>query len=480
MMQPAPQSARGPGPKDHRETLRWCDHETAEGKSANQATIERLEELIKNGRKKEVLKLLEPWPPAAVLSCFVRLKTKRAQKLLRWLSDDVSIRVLAELDPGTHAVLIEERSKAKFRKLMRRMEHNKALRMLKELPDYFAEELLRGHPEEGALRAALETEHTAAGEMRRGGLQIPESWSIGDVIHDIRTRSARIEKIDSLHVIDAEGRLTGYLRIRDLLLHPDQTIIRDVKRPDPIAVSADMDQEEVLKLAKQRQESVLAVVDHDQKLLGVITARELAAIAREEAEEDMLLMGGVSADSTVYDSPLMIVRRRITWLVGGLLGAMLAASVIGSFEHALTRAAILASFIPVVMATAGNAGMQASTVSIQAINSGASLAHGFFPRLAREMAGAALNGLVLGMAVFAIVLLAGQFLAIDRPLMLGATVFLALFGVILFAGTVGTIVPFLLKALKLDPAVATGIFILTANDVFGVLILFGVATALYI
>lgn len=476
-MIPGPQ----PAPAPERPTpLRWRNAKTPAGRAANAETIATLEAMIKAGDRGVVLSILESWPPAAMLSCFVRLRTKRAQKLLRWMSDETSLKVLAELDPRTHSVLIESESKAKFRKLLRRMDSNKALRMLKELPEAFVDELLQGHPDEAALRAALQTEHTAAGEMRRGALAIPESWTFNDVIQDIGTRSSQIDKIDALHVVDTDGRLTGYVRIRDLLLHPREAVVRDVMRHDPLTVGADMDQEEVLALAKSRQEGILAVVDHDHKLLGVITPRELAEIAREEAEEDMLLMGGVSPASTAFDSPLQIVRRRFAWLFGGLCGAMVAASVIGGFEHVLARAAILASFIPVVMATAGNAGMQASTVSIQALGTGASLSHDFLPRLGREMLGALMNGVLLGVAVLGLVLLAGQVLAIDRPLMLGLTAAVSLVGVILFAGTVGTAVPFILRAFGLDPAVATGIFILTANDVFGVVILFAVASQLYL
>lgn len=480
-MQPA-QTTTEPkqAPSLKRAALRWHHDDTAQCEAANAETVQQLQALVKDGHKSKVLKLLDGWPAADVVSCFARMKTKQAQKLLSWFSDDTSLKVLAELDERTHGVLFEEASKAKLRKLLNRYGTDKALRMLKRLPDDVVEDLINGHPDEAVLRHAMENEHTAAGEMRRGALAILEDWTIDDVINDIRTRSGKIEKLDSLHVVDNEGFLTGYMRIRDLLLHPRETRVGDVQRRDPLAVSGETDQEEVLRLAKKRKEGVIAVVDGEGRLIGAITPRELFEIAREEAEEDMLLMGGVSAESTEFDGPLTIVRRRIPWLIGGLAGAMIAASVIGSFEHVLTQAAILASFIPVVMATAGNAGMQASTVSIQALGSGASLSNGFLPRLMREMAGALLNGLLLGTAVFALVLIASQFLTVANPLMLGVTVSLALVGVILFAGTVGTVVPFVLKALKLDPAVATGIFILTANDVFGVLILFAVATQLYL
>ncbi|MEO1194505.1 MAG: hypothetical protein AAFY02_22390, partial [Pseudomonadota bacterium] len=127
--------------------------------------------------------------------------------------------------------------------------------------------------------------------------------------------------------------------------------------------------EEVLKLAEARDEGIIAVINADGVLLGVIAPRELTEIARREAEEDMLLMSGVSPDSTAFDSPVQILRRRLPWLATGLIGSAVAAMVIGGFEETLAAAAILASFIPVVMATAGNAGMQAASVSLQEIAS---------------------------------------------------------------------------------------------------------------
>ncbi|MCA8883321.1 MAG: magnesium transporter [Rhodobacteraceae bacterium] len=460
--------------------LRWLDSTAEENRDANAATVRALAELIKQGQRKDVLAALEGWAPSSTLACFGQLPTKRARKLLKWLPDDVSIRVLSEIDPHYSAVLAEDDTRIKFAKVLRKLDRDKAVRLLLSLPDDYAAGLIDGHPEETALRAVLADDDSAEAAMRQGAVVARETDTIGDVVEDIRARSNLIEKIDSLYVVDPGGRLTGFLKLRDLVLNDHGAMVRDVMRASPLAVARDMDQEEVLKLAKKRKESAIAVVDGDGVLLGAIASKELAEIARQEADEDMLLMGGVSPESTRFDTPMQIVLRRLPWLMAGLIGAMIAAMVIGSFEEALTRAAILASFIPVVMATAGNAGMQASTVSIQAISSGAGLDGDFLARLGREVMGACLNGVLLGLGVSAVVLAVSVIYPIDRPLFLGLTVAIALFCVVLLAGTVGTAVPFLLKALKLDPAVATGIFILTANDVFGVLIFFCVAALLYL
>ncbi|MEM8959729.1 MAG: magnesium transporter [Pseudomonadota bacterium] len=462
--------------------LRWLDPSKPENRSANRETAKALGAMIDGGHRKAVTDIVEQWAPSAVLDCFATLKPKRAQKLLKWVSDDHSLRLLTEVDPDFRHVLFEEDTKAKFAKVLKRKDRHGAARFLLSLPAEYAELIVDVHPEALYLRELLADADSAQAAMKRGAVVARESGTIGDVIEDIRTREAQIPKIDSLHIVDDLGHLTGFLKLRDLILNPPETPISDVARRDPLTVTRDTDREEVLKLAEARDESIIAVVNGDGKLLGVIAPTELTEIARREAEEDMLLMSGVSPDSTAFDSPVQILRRRLPWLATGLIGSAVAATVIGSFEDTLAAAAILASFIPVVMATAGNAGMQAASVSLQEIASvpeDARFAAALPGRVMRELSGAFLNGGVLGSAVGLIVLAVSLVFPIDRSFWLGATVAISMTCVVLIASLMGTVMPFALRALGRDPAAATGIFILGANDVFGVLIYFTVATLLY-
>lgn len=461
-------------------SLAWHPGHDEAAQAANAATCGRISEMIKAEAREDVVRTLDDWPPSAVLDCFRQLRTKRAQKLLRWMSDEMSLRLLSEIDPQFHVVLFEDETRAKFEKVLARMDRERAVKLLISLPRDYALAIVDAHAEGPALRAILADADSAEAAMKRGAVVARETGTIGDVIEEIRARSDRISKIDSLHVIDGAGRLTGYLKLRDLILNHRGTPVSAVARRDLLAVRRDTDREEVLQLARERGEAVIAVVDDGGVLLGVIAPSELAEIARREAQEDMLLMNGLSPESTGFDSPGEIVRRRLPWLLTGLAGALLTAFVVGAYEETLTQAAILASFIPVVSATAGNASMQASTISIQAITSGATWRGDFLPRLGREVAGAAVNGVLMGGGIGLLVLLASVWINIDRPAALAATVTLAQLLVILMAGTVGTLVPFALKSLRLDPAVATGIFILTINDVGGVLILFLIAVQLYL
>ena len=466
--------------KDAESRLEWRRGDSDEAAAANAATAQALDALISEGQRERVVETLESWAPSDILDCFVALRTKNAQKMLRWMSDELSLRVLSEVDPRFNQLLFADATRAKFAKLLGRLDLDRAKRLLVTLPNRLALELAESHPQAARLREILADNDSAEAAMKRGAVVARDTETIRDVIEHIRRRSDRIERIDSLHVVDRAGRLLGYLKLRDLILNHGRTPVAEVMRPDPPAVTRDTDQEAVLDLAKAKGETVIAVVDEERRLLGVIAPRELTEIARREAREDLMLMGNVSPESTGFDSPGQIVRRRLPWLLTGLAGALVTAVVVGAYEETLTQAAILASFIPVVSATAGNASMQASTVTIQALSEHGKLTGGFAARLGREVAGAAMNGTVMGLAIGLALLALSFAVPVERSVQLVATVGLSQLLVILVAGTVGTVVPVALDRLGFDPAVATGIFILTVNDVAGVLILFAIATQLYL
>ncbi|MGF1660536.1 MAG: magnesium transporter [Rubrimonas sp.] len=224
----------------------------------------------------------------------------------------------------------------------------------------------------------------------------------------------------------------------------------------------------------------MPVVDAEGRLLGMIAADELLAIERAEAAEDMKVMAGLDPDASAADGPLAILRRRLPWLSGGLIGSGVAALVAGAYEDALTEAAILASLIPIVMSLAGNAGIQASTVTVQALGAGALWVGDLWGRVLREIGGALLNGGAVGLLVAAGVMGMAQIVEIERPEMLALTAVLTLLAVTVQASTIGAVMPIALERLKFDPAFATGVFIATSNDVVGVLIFFLIATTFYI
>ncbi|MEM7179170.1 MAG: magnesium transporter [Pseudomonadota bacterium] len=463
------------------QALRWRQDSRPDAGAANYEVVEEIQALIRAREKKQVLRELRTWSRVDIISLLVALRFKAARRLVGWLPDDIQLGVLSELDPRMNALLFEKRTQKRMGKLLRRLNHDKALRLLDALPPDMAAELIGQLDDPESWREDLAyLEDTAGAVMRRRFLSVVSTRTIGEVKDELRARVDEIEKIDAIYVVDEARHLLGYLRIRDLILQPPETCVADVVREDILVVDSATDQEEVLRLAERRGLRVIAVQDAEGRLIGSVTPRELTEIARAEAEEDLLLMAGVSPDATSQDGPFSIVRRRLPWLLGGLVGSTIAAFVIGSFEGALQQAAILASFIPIVMAMAGNAGIQSSTVTVHGLAAGTIWPGDTVSRVLREIPGAMMNGAAVGAVVSCLIFAATFVVEIPRPVHLGASVSLALIVVTTLASTVGAVIPVVLKYLKLDPAVATGIFITTSNDVFGVLTFFTIASLLYL
>ena len=461
--------------------MSWDTSKTPEAKRSNAAVVQSLESLIATDKRVAVLSILKGWQSADVLKCLLKMRTKRARRLFEWLPDDVSLPVLVELDPELRSVLFEVATRKKFRKILAKVSRDVAIELLETLPPETHQELIADRKDAEIIREALSVnDDSAAAHMRHGVLTVPLQWTLGEVVAHLREKADDIDRLDMMFVVEPDMQLVGYLRMRDLLLNSADTPISEIVHCDPLTVDGTADQEDVLRLAENPGASVIAVVDVNGRFLGGIAPPELSEIAREEVEEDMLKMGGVSPETTQFDTPVQILKRRLPWLLGGLIGSSIAALAIVSYEDALAESAILASFIPVVLATAGNAGIQASTVSVQVLTSGAEWRGDLGARLVRELQGALLNGILVGSMVGLFVLIGSLFMIIDRPGLLVLTSIVALSLVTIIAASIGAMVPFLLRALNQDPAAATGIFITTSNDVFGVLTFFTVASLIYL
>jgi len=250
---------------------------------------------------------------------------------------------------------------------------------------------------------------------------------------------------------------------------------------DFVAVTPDTDQEEVARLADRYELNVMPVVDANGQLVGRITPDRLQQVIRDEAEEDIKIMAGLATDTQPDESVRRIVRGRAPWLLVGLVGASLSGVVVGAYEEQLAQAAILASFIPIVMSTAGNAGIQASTVAVQGLATGTLTFADLGWRLGKELLGGLANGAIAAVAVALVlfILLVSRLGGIEAPLRLVITAGLAEMTVVVAAVTVGSTIPVILDRLGIDPAMATGVFITTGNDILAVLIFFVTVTLFY-
>lgn len=419
--------------------------------------------------------------PATLADIAMALGPKRARALLRRLDDGGLLAVLAALDPRVAGRLLDPDLRQRALRAALDTEQVAAAEARAGVPEALREEGLAADPAGRRLDLLPAFAPDSAGAiMRRRLVAAPGDWTVAQLVEEIRAQADLIDKLHAAYVIDDAHRLAGYLKIRDLLLSPANARLGDIARSDAVAVRTSTDREDVLKLAKRARLKVLPVLDDNDRLVGMVTTEELRRIERAEAEEDMKIMAGLDPEADPADGPLRILRRRLPWLAGGLFGASVAAVVVGSYEDALTEAAILATLIPIVMSLAGNAGIQASTVTVQAMTSGNLLPGEMAGRSVRELGGALLNGASVGLIVALGIMGVSLVTEIDRPAALALTAAATLIAVTVQASVVGSMIPVLLDRLRFDPAVATGVFITTSNDVVGVLIFFLIATGLYL
>jgi magnesium transporter len=443
--------------------------------------VDRLAELAASGRREAVRQRLQELHPADVAVVLAHLPFDTARTVFHWLPAEQAGEVLPELDDHYRARLLAGDTPQDIVPLLDELDTDDAADVLADLPEAVAEQVL---PDlEDAIEVAKLLHY---GEESAGGLMATElvtlarSWSVTRATQELRRATERIGDALDVFVVDELRRLEGSVSLKTLLLAAADAVIGDIMNREVVAVPAGTDQEEVARLMERYDLVTLPVVDEAQRLLGHITIDDVVDVIREEAEEDIQLMSGVTGGEEPTDSIWRMVGGRLPWLLGGLAGAGLAAMVVGSFEAALQQAVILAGFIPIVMATAGNVGIQSSSVAVQGLAAGDVWAGDIAARLGKELLVAMINGVAAAAVVGLCILALSSIAEIQAPGRLALTGGLALIAVIILAALIGTTVPLLLHRFGVDPALATGPFITTSNDILSVFIFFTLASALYL
>ncbi|MDX1517808.1 MAG: magnesium transporter, partial [Woeseiaceae bacterium] len=421
---------------------RWKLGEPGELHPENRELLAEIDELISDDQQDEVMRLLRGWPAADMMELLILLPLRKARKLYDWLPPGPAVKVLVAINPDLRAVLMQESGIARVAAIAEELDEDDAVELLSDFPDDFVARVLERLDNQEALAERLKFAEDTAGEvMSNKFVVVLDTWDVGTATRAIRRMAGIIEKFYEAYVVDRERRLVGRIKLRDLLLNKKKTLIRDIMRDVKVTVLPDADQEDVLELAARHKVQTIPVVNQQHHVIGRITVEELQEIIRDEAEEDMMLMSGVTPDSLPDHSLGKIIRGRLPWLVGGLVGAALAGLVVGNFEDQLRQAAILATFIPVVMAIAGNAGIQASTVTVQGLASGNLWTGDVGRRIAKEFVGSMINGAVVASLLIALVLFVALFVSIHEPERLAAAAGLSVAIVTTLAATLGSTVP---------------------------------------
>ena len=442
------------------------------------ALVDDLAALLESGQRGMVLNLVLDLYPADIARLLGHLPFGQAQKLFRWLPPEQGSDVLAELDSSFRSDLLEEVETPQLTALIDELDTDDAADVLADLDDEVAREVLPQLEDEADLRELLGYgEETAGGIMAREYVVVQLDWTVADATEEVRRNAEHVEDVYVVYVTDEDGQLAGYVKLKQLLLSRATTRVKAIMEPDVISVTTGVDQEEVARIMERYDLVSLPVIDVDGRLVGRITIDDIVDVIRDEAEEDIQRMSGLSGAEAPTDTVLRITRGRLPWLMLGMVGAGLSGLVIGSFEDALEQAVVLAAFIPVVMAMAGNAGIQSSAIVVQGLASGDVWSSDVSRRLGKEVLVALINGLALSLSLAGFVLAVG--LGGDS-VRLALTAALSLFIVILLATCIGTTVPLLLHRMHVDPAIATGPFITTSNDILGLAVFFLLATLLYL
>lgn len=436
--------------------------------------LQLLEEEI-SGRKDDLLRArFDALHPADIAELLDHLSDEQVQYLWKLIQKDERGEVLIELeDDVRETVLASLTNREIAEEVLENIESDDAADVVSELPEERAEEViaqLDTEDREDLLTLLRYPEGTAGALMGTELIRVEMEWTVAQAIREMRQQAENVETFHSVYVVNAAGQILGRLSLKRLLLTASSTrsTIGDLFQEDETrTVKVDDPDEKVVQLMKKYDLVALPVVDDHNRLLGRITIDDVVDLMEEEAEKDYQLASGLSDDVESDDSLWDLTRARLPWLLIGLFGGLAGAYVIGIFD--IERFPSMALFIPLIAAMGGNVGVQSAAIVVQGLAAGKSPTDArLLPRLLKELSVALLNGSICALVIL------GASLTLGYGFNLSLTVSMSLIAVIVFAALFGTFVPLTLDKFKIDPALATGPFITTANDIIGLIIYFGI------
>ena len=452
---------------------------TAPPPAIDDELVERLEALLASGAREDAVRIAARLHPADLARLMNYLAAGERAALFGSLPGEQAGLVLADLDEELRTRLLEETHPERLKELLGYLETDDAADVMADLPEEVAAEVLPLLDRSAEVQSLLHyDEESAGGIMGTEFVIVPETWTVAEATEEVRRNAETVAAVFAVFVCDAQGTLQGVVSMKDLLLTLADAPVSSIMSRDVVTVPPEMDQEEVGRIMQRYDLVSLPVASARGEMLGRITIDDIVDVIRDEAEEDIQRMSGMSGSEEPSDSVFRVIRGRLPWLLIGMVGAGLSGLVIGQFENALEQAVILAAFIPIVMAMAGNAGIQSSAIVVQGLASGELWASDVARRLGKELSVSLLNGLALALVLGAVVMMLP---IADATLeLLALTASLSMLTVIVLATIIGATVPLLLHRMKIDPALATGPFITTSNDILGLGVFFLLATLIYL
>lgn len=439
--------------------------------------LERIREAIEGQQRDYLLEELEDLYPADIAEIIDELSLEEAKYLYTLIDKEEAASVLMELEEDVRERFLSSFSTQEIaHDFIDNLDSDDAADLINELPDDMRGEIL-AHVEDRQQAQDIADllvypATTAGGLMGKELVKVNYSWHVVTCIREMRRQAEEVENVYTVYVVDDEDVLKGLLSLEKLLIASPRSKISELYTPDIISVKATQKGEEVAQIMNKYDLVVLPVVDELGRLIGRITIDDVVDFIKEEAERDYQLLSGISQDIESSDKIWEITQGRLFWLVVALFGGIIGSRVIANYEDQISINPEMAFFMPLIAAMGGNVGVQSSALIVKGL-ANHSLSDGIFNKLFKELTVGMINGLVCS----AILLTYSFFFS--PSLALSLTVSSALMTVILFASVFGTFVPLTLNKLKIDPALATGPFITTSNDIIGLFIYFMIGRLMY-
>jgi len=433
--------------------------------------VRKVEDALDRGDRDAVYALVEPLHPADIADLFELIGRDERPALARAIGDLMGVEVIAELNDHVRELFVEELPAGTVADIAEQLDTDDAVAMLEDLDEDDQQAVLAEmEPEE---RAAIETalsypEETAGRLMSRDFVAFPEHCTVGDLIDYLRDNTELATEFWEVFIVDPSHRPVGTCLLSWILRSPRHVALTDVMKRDQTLIPVTMDQEEVALRFQKYALISAAVIDEGGRLVGQITVDDVVHIIQEEAGEDVLLLSG-AGDGDINEPIHLTIRTRLVWLVVNLGTAMIAASVVGLFQGAIARFALLAVLMPIVSGMGGNAGTQTLAVVVRALATNQITNANTWRMIFRELGIAAANGCALGVLIGT-----GVGLLFQNPL-LGVVIASAMLINNLVAGLAGIMVPLTLDRLRIDPAVSSAVFVTMATDVMGFFSFLGLA-----
>ncbi|HNP94841.1 MAG TPA: magnesium transporter [Cyclobacteriaceae bacterium] len=413
---------------------------------------------------------LEGVNAADITSLLYEFDSEESKYVLDLLDIDIRAEIITDLDSDARVNFLKVYQPSELTAIIDRLDSDDAADILNELPIKTREEVLAGL--DAVLRSQVidllrYDENVAGGLMAKELIKAKSHWTVVQCIDEIRKQVENVSKFYAVYVVDDQNKLLGRVPLQKLILTDSNTKVEDIYDPDLISVETHMEDTEVASVMRKYDLEAVPVVNVYGQLVGRITIDDVVDVITEQAEEERQLMSGISEDVEEDDSIWRLTRARLPWLVIGIIGGLISVQFIGVFEGDLLRITAIAFFIPLIQATGGNVGIQSSSIVVQSLANPGFVEDGLWKRLTKVFLVAVLNGFLLALIVLGANLLFGA--GGDR---LAIVVSIALFTVVLAASFIGTVTPLVLNKFGFNPALASGPFITTINDLLGLGIYF--------